>query len=376
MNITNRDWFKKFFIPGIIFQSVVIGGGYGTGKELVEFFLSFGTVGGLIAMVAISGVIWGLVCAATFEFARVFKAYDYRTFFKHLLGRFWWVYEVCYLVLLLIVLAVIASTAGTILNEIFGFNYYIGVIGMMIGVGLLVFNGSEAIEKFLSYWSFLLYAVYLTFLIILFVKFGENISNNIGTGTMEPGWAVGGLKYAFYNLGIIPAVLFTTRHITTRKEAIGAGLIAGLIGIIPAVLLFIGMTAFYPEILTVGVPTVHILTAIGSPLLQILFQITLFGTLIETGTGFIFAVTERIGNVYTEQNKAEPSWITKVVTITLLVLGVLITQFGLTGLIAKGYGTITWGFLVFYVIPIMTIGLYKVFKAKKPLPEIIESLSI
>lgn len=365
MNITKAAWFKKYMIPGIIFQSVVIGGGYGTGKELVEFFLSFGTVGGLVAMLAISGIAWAVVCAATFEFARVFKAYDYRTFFKKLLGRFWWIYEICYMVLLLIVLAVIASSAGTILNETLGLNYYVGVIGMMIGVGLLVLKGSEAIESFLSYWSFLLYAVYITFLVIIFVKFGSSISQNLAQGTMEPGWATGGLKYAFYNLGIIPAVLFTTRHIDTRKEAAGAGFLAGLIGIIPAALLFVAMTAFYPEILTVAVPTVHILNSIGSPLLQLLFQITLFGTLIETGTGFIFAVTERVGNVYKEQNKPEPTWLTPALTIGLLVTGALITQFGLTGLIAQGYGTITWGFLFFYVIPVLTIGLYKIMKARK-----------
>ena len=31
-------FFKKFILPGLIFQSLVIGGGYGTGRELVEFF--------------------------------------------------------------------------------------------------------------------------------------------------------------------------------------------------------------------------------------------------------------------------------------------------------------------------------------------------
>ena len=127
------------------------------------------------------------------------------------------------------------------------------------------------------------------------------------------------------------------------------------------------MTAFHPQILTVGVPTVHILNAIGLPLLQILFQITLFGTLIETGTGFIFAVTERVGNVYKEKGQEAPSWMTKALTAGLLILGVLITQFGLTGLIAKGYGTITWGFMLFYVVPVLTIGVYKIMKAKKVL---------
>ncbi|MCR3955715.1 MAG: hypothetical protein NUK57_05410 [Gudongella sp.] len=362
MNFVKSDTFKKYFIPGIIFQSVVIAGGYGTGREIVEFFLSFGTVGGLIAMLAISGVIWGVVCAATFEFARVFNAYDYRTFFKKLLGKAWWLYELCYVVLLLIVLAVIASSAGSILNEMFGINYYIGVVAMMIGVGILVLKGTEAIEKFLSYWTFLLYSVYIIFLVMLFTKFGAEITGGIANGTMESGWALGGFKYAFYNLGIIPAVLFSVKHVETRKEAIGSGIMAGIIGIVPAVLLFVAMSGFYPEILTAAVPTVYILNALGSPLLQIVFQITLFGTLIETGTGFIYAVTERITSVYVEKDKKMAGWIIPSVTIGLLALGVFIAQFGLIGLIAQGYGTITWGFLVFYVIPVVTIGIYKIMK--------------
>lgn len=89
MNFVKSSTFKKYFIPGIIFQSVVIAGGYGIGKEIIEFFLNFGTVGGIVAMLGIAAVVWALVCAATLEFARVFQAYDYRTFFKKLLGKAW-----------------------------------------------------------------------------------------------------------------------------------------------------------------------------------------------------------------------------------------------------------------------------------------------
>ncbi len=360
MNFVNSPTFKKYLVPGIVFQSVVIAGGYGTGREIVEFFLNFGTLGGLIAMLAISTVIWSLVCAATFEFARVFKAHDYRTFFKELLGKFWVLYEICYYVLLLIVLAVVASAAGSILEEMFGLNYYVGVIGMMVGVGSLVVKGKETIEKFLSYWSFILYSVYILFLIVAFTKFGGQITAGVFQGNIESGWAMGGFQYAFYNLGIIPAVLFTTRHLETRKEAIGSGLLAGVIGIIPGFFLYLAMIGQYPEILGATVPTNHILTIIGSTGLQFIFQFVLFITLIETGTGFIYAVNERIASVYKEKKEQMPGWVTAVLTLSLLIAGTFIAQFGLIGLIARGYGTITWGFFIVYVIPILTIGIWKV----------------
>ena len=55
-----------------------------------------------------------------------------------------------------------------------------------------------------------------------------------------------------------------------------------------------------------------------------------------------------------------PTWIVPCLTIILLAVGVFIAQFGLIGLIAKGYGTITWGFFIFYVIPIVTLGIVKI----------------
>ncbi len=78
-------FFQKYLLPGFVFQSVVIAGGYGTGRELVEFFLTSGPLPGLLAMV-VSMLVFSAVCAATFAFAQTFQAYDYRALFKHLLG--------------------------------------------------------------------------------------------------------------------------------------------------------------------------------------------------------------------------------------------------------------------------------------------------
>ncbi|MFN3840389.1 MAG: hypothetical protein ACK4RF_06755, partial [Cyclobacteriaceae bacterium] len=37
--------FKQLFLPGIILQSVLIGGGYATGREIVEYGAKFGASG-------------------------------------------------------------------------------------------------------------------------------------------------------------------------------------------------------------------------------------------------------------------------------------------------------------------------------------------
>jgi uncharacterized membrane protein YkvI len=360
----NKAFVRRYLLPGLVFQSIVIAGGYGTGRELVEFFLRYGPLGGLLAMFLVNTVIWSLVCAVSFELARSRRAYDYRNFCRQLLGRAWGAYEVCYLVFMLIVLAVVAAAAGSILNETFGLPYIAGTIGMMLAVGFLVFKGSSTIEGFLSIWSLVLYVTYVVFCAWCFYRFGDAIFQSLALKEVQPGWVVGGAQYAAYNIGVIPAILFSVRHVTSRKEALTAGILAGPIGIIPGFLFFIASVGQYPEILEKTVPANFLLEVIGSRAFQITFQVVLLGTLIETGTGFIHAFNERVAGVYTEKKRTMPSYMRPLVAVVLLTVATLFAQVGLVNLIAQGYGTITWGFWLVYVIPVLTLGVWKIAKTR------------
>lgn len=362
MLFIKSSFFKKYLLPGFVFQSVVIAGGYGTGRELVEYFLNYGPLGGLLGMLLVTTVMWSLCLAITFEFSRKFKTYDYRTFFKNLLGRYWFLFEILYFILLFIVLAVIGSAAGVLLRDNFGLPYIVGVLIMLVAVGFLTFKGSSLIENFLSSWSILLYLVYGIFLIVALLKFGPAIQTNFAGGIIESKWIVGGFKYALYNLGVIPAVLFCLKHIETRKEAITAGLLGGIIGILPGLLFYIAVVGFYPSILPEEVPAIFMLQKTGIPILIIVFQVILFGTLIETGTGFIHAVNERIQSALSIRGKTLASWQRPVISVILLLIALGISTFGLISLIAKGYGTVSWGFLLIYIVPLMTLGIRKIFK--------------
>jgi uncharacterized membrane protein YkvI len=354
--------FKRYFLPGFVFQSVVIAGGYGTGRELAEFFLGYGPLAGLLAMVLVSTVIWSAVCAVSFEFARTFRTFEYRAFCIRLLGKGWWLFEVCLIAFLTIVLAVIAAAAGTILEETFELPFAVGVIGIMSAVGFLVFKGSATIERFLASWSFVLYAVYIVLFVACFATFGDAIVAALGEWPSDARWIVGGVRYAAYNLALIPVVLFPIRHLETRREAVGAGLLAGPIAMLPAILFFLAMAGQYPAIADRPVPANALLEALGSRAFQIAFQVVLFGTLIETGTGLIHGINERIATVYREKGREMPSALRPAVALALLLVGTGISSVGLIELIAKGYGRVTWGFLAVYVIPVLTWGVWKIRK--------------
>ncbi len=350
-------------MPGLVFQSVTIAGGYGTGRELVEFFLNYGPLGGLLGMFLVTTVMWSVILAISFEFSRKFKSYDYRTFFKKLLGPFWSLFEIIYAVQIFLVLAVIGSAAGVILRDNFGVPYMTGVTIMLAAVGFLTFKGKGLIENFLSVWSIVLYLVYAAFFVVALVKFGPLIQKNFASGIILPNWALGGFKYALYNLGTVPAVLFCLNHIESRKEAVTAGILGGFIGIIPGALFFVSVIGHYPEVLPEEIPAVFLLQKAGVPFLLIVFQIVLFGTLIETGTGFIHSVNERIRSTLQAKGKELMRWQRPLVAVIMLLIAMGISSFGLINLIAKGYGSAAWGFLIAYIIPIMTFGIYKLIKS-------------
>lgn len=364
MSTTSKRSWTRYLVPGFIFQSVVIGGGYGTGAEIAQYFGVKGLVGGLLGMV-VTLLVWSVLCAVTYEFVRVYKTYDYNSLMGKLLGKAGILYEVCYIVLMLIVLGVINATAGSMVADLTGMTPWLGIGVLAVGQVLLIVKGTEAIEKVLSVWSIVLYIVYAVFMFSVFMKFGGNVSAEFAKGEIGSGWVTSGFQYAFYNLGIVPATLYTIRDCETRKESVVSGLLAGAIGIVPAVLLLFVMCCDLQAVVSAEVPVTVVFSLLDMRWLYIIFEIVLFGTLIETGTGFIKAVDDRIELTYQKGGKECPNWMRPLIAVVFVGVGIAVSTFGLTGLIAKGYGTICWGFLVVYVLPMLTLGIMKIKQAGK-----------
>ncbi|MDC1435986.1 hypothetical protein N8303_01845 [Gammaproteobacteria bacterium] len=364
MKYLNFQFLKAIILPGLIFQSVVIAGGYATGRELVEFFLSNGPRAGMYGML-VATVVWSLVLATSLEFARLTKSSDYRTFFKHLLGPAWFLYEIVYIITIVLILSVIGSAAGILLSDMLNTPPFFGTIFLIVIIGLLTFFGTKLIEKVLASWSLLLYAVYISFLILGFTKFSGAIESSFSLPAENTAWVGDGIKYASYNLAIIPTILFCMRHITSRQQAITGGLIGGVLAILPGILFYLVLVGFYPAVLSEAVPINFILAAMGIPIFQLIFQIVIFGTFIETGTALLHALNERIAVTYEEKSQHMPVYLRPAVAVVTMVIAVFVSdRIGLINLIAQGYVLLTYLFLAVFVIPLFTIGLYKIIKFK------------
>ncbi|MGR8950295.1 MAG: hypothetical protein ACU84Q_19800, partial [Gammaproteobacteria bacterium] len=245
---------RSIFIPAAVFQSVIVGGAYGTGREVVEYISRFGPAGGLYA-IAIIALAFSIVLALSFEFGRTFAAWNYRAYLRNLLGGGWVLYEILFLALLVLILAITGSAAGTVLSDRFGIPINVGIGFMFIAVILLNYFGREIVNRTLSLGALLLVSVLVFFFIVVFIKHNENIISTFSSNAADPGWLKSGVTFAIYNSALVPAIIYCASGLKSRGQAISAGILAGMLGVFPAAIFHVCFMAGYPEILKQQIPT-------------------------------------------------------------------------------------------------------------------------
>ncbi len=362
--MSGTSWFQRWLLPGFAFKAVVIGGGYATGRELAEFFLPSGAWGGLVAM-GLAMLIWSIVCTATFLFARATASLDYRTFFRNLLGPFWIAFEATYLVLLVLILAVIGAAAGEIGAAMLGWPTLAGAAVLTLAIAAVTAYGNAGVERLFKYASMFLYCVYFAFLFLVLTRFGDRVAAAFDVPFTSDGWAVAGVTYASYNLVAAIAILSVVRHMARPRDAVVAGLLAGPLAMIPAILFFICMVGWMPGIAGAPLPSDFMLRRLGLPPFHILYQLMIFVALLETGTGCVHAVNERIARSADERQYSFTRGARLAVTGVLLVGSIFVAErVGLVALIAQGYRAIAWLFLAVYIVPLMTWGVWRLWNGR------------
>lgn len=354
-----RDAFNRWLLPGFVFQGVTIGGGYATGRELVEFFLPAGPAGGLLGM-AVTMAIFSGVLAASFELVRLTRSYDYKSFFVLLLGRGWVLFEAAYLLLLVIVMAVLGAAAGEIGGNL-GLPPLVGTLALMATVGVLLAQGSGLVERSTAAIALALYLAYIALIVWTVGAFGERVTANFAGVPVGEGWLKGGLTYAGYNLAASVSVFFCVRHAVSRRDAVLAGALAGPIAMLPGALLFTALMAFHPDIGAARVPSTYLLAQLGAPWFSVLFQLVVFAALVSTGVPLLHAINERLVQALAARGRPAPRALRPAVAIAVMALSAFgATAVGLVDLIARGYGALTWAFIGLLVVPVLTIGLWKI----------------
>jgi uncharacterized membrane protein YkvI len=357
-----RGTAKRIILPGIILQSVLVGGGFATGREIVEYGGKYGSLGWISGISIFFG--FSIMSVLSFEASRKWNVYDYKSLVRKLIGKGWIGFEIVYLSLAILTIAVMAAAAGEILKDIFSLNYWVGVLVIIFLVALLNFKGEDFIAKMKTIGTIALFIAYAIFGLSVFFSRSGNVFDAFSF--TEPNFdtvSIGGLSlivwtgivYVGYNLGVYPASFFTLRDLKSRRDSIYAGLFSGVLMTIPWFLTYMAIMAYYPDKSVIGatIPWLKMLEPFNQ-IYILIFGVVVGWTLVETATGVIHGFIMRLENDLEEKNKSKLKPVAKGgIAMIALLLSLVLAQVGIIDLIAKGYTIMAYGMILFYAIPLL-----------------------
>ena len=361
----------KYLLPPIILQSVLIGGGYATGREIVEYGAKYGALGWIGGLGIFIG--FAVISVLVFELARTFHVYDYKNIMKKIIGKLWPIYDVLYVLIAILIIAVMSSAAGEILLDTLGIPYFVGIGIVIVIVGIVLFYGERFIERFKTYGTSALYIGYIIFAATVILTRWDEMIETFATGDTAYMGEISlgpvlftGILYVGYNLAVYPASYFTLRRQTTRKETVLSGIIAGALMVVPWFLTYFAIMGFYPdpEVLEAPVPWLVMLADTHFILIG-LFGIVMGWTLVETSTGIIHGFLSRVDENLKEIGKGRMTAAQRsVASIVILVLAMLLSRVGIIDLVAMGYTYMAYGFIIFFALPLLVIGTFRILNPK------------
>jgi uncharacterized membrane protein YkvI len=269
----------------------VIGAGFASGQEIMQFFILHGTSGlkGVILATALFTYLGGYIMFLCTSL----KSTSYKDIFNLLLGpRAGKVMDILNLCMLLGGLSVMLSGSAAVFGEEFGLPARAGVLVVASLTALVVLGGLESVltaNVFMVPLKFL--AVSVISLAALFLSGG--VENQQPVGTAAPGvaghWAVAGFLYVSYNMVVPVAVLSTLGRVVPRKIGIAGGILGGLLLGMAVFLVTLAGLRHFPEASAYQIPLLYLAGSLGQGFrlaLGFLIWLAILTTAIAQAHGF------------------------------------------------------------------------------------------
>jgi uncharacterized membrane protein YkvI len=201
-----KNWNQAFQIAAV-YVGTVVGAGFATGKEIVEFFSRFGFFG--LISILMSGYLFVMIGSKLMRMAAQINAKSYQEFNEYLFGK--WpskVINVFMLFMLLGVSAVMLSGAGAVFEEQLGLTKNAGIFLTILLSYLVMLLGTKGLFAVNTFVVPLMICFSLI-LMMLSVRMPNFLQQLLYIPHAEDGWksVVAPFSYAALNLGLAQAVL-------------------------------------------------------------------------------------------------------------------------------------------------------------------------
>lgn len=330
---------QSIFTLASVYVGTVIGAGFASGQEILQFFGKHGYKGILGVMVIT--VLFSLLGASVLNTVYTRKIHGLREFTTIYFGRaFFVVINIVLTFLLFISYVVMLSGSGAVANENFQVPYVYGIF-MMAAITLYVFIfGIKGIAKANSI------AVPLLILVILWVGITiicenkmlfsnfytyplQNIDPEGRVGTFRSiarhiinknNWLWSALLYvAFNSIGAIVVMTSSLPLIVDRKAAVLGGALGGMVLGVLAMIILISLLILYTNVIGIEVPMIVVASNLGMVWRQVysvVLLLAMFTTAIANGYGCILGIFN-----LTKINIKAISVVVSIVSIPLATLG-------------------------------------------------------
>ena len=287
-----KNWPAAFQIAAV-YVGTVIGAGFATGKEIVEFFSRFGFFG--FISILMSGYLFIALGSKLMRIAAQINAKSYQELNEHLFGK--WpgrVINIFMLFMLLGVSAVMLAGAGAVFEEQLGLAKNLGVfltIALSIIVMLIGTKGLFAVNSFVV-------PLMICFSLILMsysIQMPNFLNQLLFIPHAEDGWksVVAPFSYTALNLGLAQAVLVPIASEIKDDWTIKWG---GILGGMALTLILIASHStliMLPNLELYEIPMAIIMKNLA-PFLHGVFVLVIYGEIFTSVIGNVFGLDRQL----------------------------------------------------------------------------------
>lgn len=274
----------------------VVGAGFASGQEILQFFGFFGGLG--IIGLLVSGILFSLFGYLILDLGRKLKAESHLPVIRHIGGKYLGTFMDYVITFFLFgALTVMAAGAGALFQEQFGLPRLIGSGLIVVAALLTVLLGISGVINAISFVTpFLLGSVFVIVLLAVAntgYDFTSIASTNLGAPPV-PYWPLAAILYVSYNLVMAVAILAPLGKETENEKTLKKGAVVGGFGLtLGAGAIYLAVLVNMPQAGELSIPMIFVVAQI-SPLVQLVFALVLLAEVYTTAVGSLYGFSARI----------------------------------------------------------------------------------
>ncbi|MEI3607418.1 hypothetical protein SPD48_17195 [Pseudogracilibacillus sp. SE30717A] len=340
------------------FIGVIVGAGFASGQEILQYFTSFGFKGTLAAVVATA--LFAYLGMVLVNIGSRLKAESHKAAIYEISGRYLGVIVDAIIVFTLFGVGVVMiAGAGSTVNQQFGLPVFVGSLIMAIVVALsMMLKVDKVIAVIASITPFL-----LLFIVIISIysfstmdlSFSELQPIAESQEKSFPNWFVSAINYVSFNIAVGAGMALVAGGSEKDSRIAATGGLLGGLGI--GIMIILAHLAIFSKVDVVAafdLPLLKIVEDI-SPVLAIFMAVILFGMIFNTALGMFYGFVARFFEMDTKK--------AHIATIITLIVGFILSFVGFTTLVAKFYSLI--GYLGLFLILALIYAPFKLKRAGK-----------